>query len=520
MGKDIDFKLVVTGESREAARVVDGEVDRLNRLKEASRRMASERQRIAQMERRIRFNSLTEEQRITRLKERQLTLEKQLAKARTDGNTHRTSAISTSLARTRFDLGQLISTRGARLLNETLQSRDQAIREQASRDAKMKRQAEEARREQASRDARAKREQASRDAKAKRLAEDAAARRKKLPGEATSATMDLLGGNLGGFGPSGLVVGTLAASVAGIAYALKRGFQNAMEFSDQISDMADLIGASRMDVMRMIKASGQAGVRNTTVMNGLSSLAAARGGALSGDEGMLQLFQRYGIGQSVLAGDTSNLEIGKAIVRSLGSGEMLPTDRIPLGTLFGRRPEQTVAALSTMGRNGETPNQRLADSLQAMDEVNTKLEYAVMKLKEASIILSANAAGLVKRFGPTLLNAIGRTVPGAIGNMAIGALGNYLWPQEQTPNNWATKRRNEDTVLRSAESNPIPTTKGGSTAIPSMAIPNGDALARIGLYRGGIDPARADILRSQLETLRGIRAEQVRTIAAIQGNWI
>ena len=491
MGKDIEFKLVVQGESREAAKAIDGEIDRLNRLKEATRKLSTERQRIAQMERRVRFNSLSEEQKITRLKERQLTLEKQLSKARSDGNNYRTSAISTSLARTRFDLGQMVSAKGARLLKETLQSRDQSMREQASRDAKAKRQAEET-----------------------------ANRRKRMPGEAIGTTMDMLGGSLGGFGPTGLLVGSLAASVAGIAYALKRGFQNAMEFSDQISDMADLIGASRMDVMRMLKASGQAGVRNTAVMNGLSSLAAARGGALSGDEGMTQLFQKYGIGKGMLEGETSNLEIAKAIVRSMGSGGMLPTDRVPLGTLFGRRPEQTVAALSTMERNGESPNARLENALQTMDEVNTKLEFAVYKLKEASVILSANAVGLVNRFGPAALGAIGRTVPGVIGKVAVGAIAKYLWPQEATSKSWAAKRQSEDTVLRSADSNPIQTSKSVSTTVPSMAVPSGDALARIGLYRGGIDPARADILRSQLETLRGIRAEQIRTIAAIKGDWI
>lgn len=455
MGKDIDFKLVVEGETRDAAAAVDKTVKDLSRLKEAVKRMSSERQKIAQMERRDRYNTLSDEQKLTRLRERQLQLERQLARARSSGNEYRQSALSTSLAKARFEIGRLSA-------------------------------------------------------------------QQKKSGSKGASGLDTIstiaGGGLMGMIPGGAVVGAIGASLAGMGYALKRGFQGSMEFADEISDMAELLGSSRMDVVRMMKSAGDVGARGQTVMNSLSSMAAARGGALSGDQAMLDLFRRYGVGKSMLEGDASNLSIAQLIVRSLGSSGMLPTDRVPLGSLFGRKPEHTVATLQAMERSGSNPNELLDQSLRKMDEVNQKFDDIIFKLKTATVIFSAVVAKGVEFSLPFLKRAMLARPMGALAYFGGNALYNKIFPEETEKSpSWAAKRRLDD-MQRTAPTDAIKSNPS-STTIPSMAVPNGDALARIGLYRGGIDPARADILRSQLETLRGIRQEQIRTVAAILGAW-
>jgi len=61
--------------------------------------------------------------------------------------------------------------------------------------------------------------------------------------------------------------------------------------------------------------------------------------------------------------------------------------------------------------------------------------------------------------------------------------------------------------------------RASSSMTTGVSVPQSDSLARIGLYRGGVDPARADILRSQLETLRSINQNTVKTVVAIEGSW-
>lgn len=452
MGKDIDFKLVVEGETRDAAAAVDKTVKDLSRLKEAVKRMSSERQKIAQMERRDRYNTLSDEQKLTRLRERQLQLERQLARARSSGNEYRQSALATSLAKARFEIGRLSA------------QQKQAKGNQASGMG---------------------------------------------PG-------DVLGGaSIVGMLPGGKAITAIAAGMAGVAYAVKRGFEGALAFADEISDMADLIGSSRSEVSRLMKAAGAAGVRSQSVMSSISALAAARGGALSGDEEMLAMFRRYGVSKETLQGNASNLNIAQSIVRSLGSDGMLPTDRLPLGKLFGRRPEQMVATLMGMDRSGEGNNPSLEKDLRKMDEVNTKLEVAVLQLKEAAVHVAAIAASAAEFAYPFLKRAFLRTKTGVILSAGM-ALAGKMAPSDNATNNPTGSPSN---LPNGRTADPKPYVPGPSTNVPSMAIPNGDSLARIGLYRGGIDPARADILRSQLETLRGIRQEQIRTVAAILGAW-
>lgn len=171
---------------------------------------------------------------------------------------------------------------------------------------------------------------------------------------------------------------------------------------------------------------------------------------------------------------------------------------------------------------GNVSNPFLEKSLQTMDEVNQKFDALVFKLKEASVMFSAIAVDAVKAVAPWAVVSLRQSVLGNLAWMGGSMLARKMWPDE-TPHsngNWGAKRRSEDDILRTADNKPMSSVPTVTTAVPSMAVPSGDALARIGLYRGGIDPARADILRSQLETLRGIRAEQIRTIAAIKGDWI
>lgn len=451
MGSDIDFKLVIKGESKEAADAADEATKRLNRLKEATKQLSAERQKIAKTERRDRFNALSEEEKLVRLRDRQLTLERQLARARSSGKEFRSAALATSLARTRFDIGRI-----------TQQQKQNG---------------------------------------------------------GTGSTLERLNsftsGGIGAFGPAGIAVGGIAATVSGMAYAMKKGFQNAMQFSDEIGDYADLLGTSRMEVVRLLKAAGAAGVRSQTVMSGLSAVAAARGGAIAGDDSMIQAFQRYGVSKQMLEGSDSNLKIAQAIVKSLGSGGMLATDRLPLGSIFGRRPEQTFAALQAMQSGG---NEILLEkSLQKMDEVNQKYDELTNKLKLSAVIISAILAKAAEFAAPHVRNFVLNNPIGATLFTAGSLAHNAMFPQAPTPSpSWAEKRRSEDSL----PDRTAPTTALTNAKAPvKLEVPTSEAMARIGLYRGGIDPARTDILRAQLETLRAIKYEQVQTVSAIKGEW-
>ena len=445
MAKDSTFRIVFEGDDSNAIQKVENVVKRLNEARQATSRYSRERQQLAREERRDRFASLTDEEKRTRLLQRQITLERQLARARQTGNKSRESALQLISARNRSSIRQLGPTEAG-----------------------------------------------------------------------PSTARELAGMATRGAGMLGISVG-----IASIAHAITRAVTSAIDFADNIGDLADQTGLTKIQILRLQRASGAAGVSSGVPLAGLSALSSARSAALSGDENAMAAFKRYGIDNATLEGESDNLSIAQAINNSLGSGGMLPTDRGPLGSLLGRRPERTLAVLRQLSNTTLPDEGGIEQNLDKLDKVKGRLDDLSNRwdllMAKTTAFFAGGAGSTADRVADyqswwdrnwTTKNRflkkkfdIEDVFPTGVDNRA---------------GNWADKRRMDDALApRTALEGPL----AEQLKRPAYPIPQSDALARIGLYRGGIDSQRADILKSQLEQLRAIKSAQVETITAIRGNW-
>jgi len=436
---DPTFKIHLEGVDAGASATVDKMVDKLNNAKEATKRWNNERAKLARQDRTDKFRQLSDEEKLLKLRERQVQIEQRLERATRSGNQVRTSALRLAAARNRASMGGLSQAGGGGGAGD-------------------------------------------------------------LVGAATGGLSGI--GGLAG-GPVGALAG---AAVASIGYALTKAVRGAVEFADNISDLADQTGLTRVQILKLQRAAGAAGVSGGVPLAALSALAAARGSAMAGDENSLAAFQKYGINKKTLSGDTDNLSLAMSIQRSLGAGGMTAGDRNPLGSLFGRRPERALAVLKSLqGMSLSDPGGTESD-LAKLDAVKAKFEDLINRWKLLMVNASAALFRAVDEVGPLLprlfpkLSALASVASAA--NPDSSAL--PLSPEAQARKDARMARTASNSLLGKSE---------------SASVPQGDSLARIGLYRGGIDPARADVLRSQLETLRMIDKNTSKTVAAIEGSW-
>lgn len=439
------FKIVLQGVDSGASSSVDKIVDKLNKAKETTRKWNDERAKLAREDRASKFRQLSDEEKLLKLRERQVQIEQRLERATRSGNQVRTAALRLAAARNRSSMGGLSSS---------------IVGGGGGSD---------------------------------------------LIGAATGGLSGI--GGLAG-GPIGAVAG---AAVASIGYALTKAVRGAVEFADNISDLADQTGLTRVQILKLQRAAGAAGVSGGVPLAALSALSAARGSAMAGDENALASFKKFGIGKGTLSGDTDNLSIAMAIQRSLGAGGMTAGDRVPLGNIFGRRPERALAVLKSLqGMSISDPSGTEAD-LAKLDAVKARFEDIVNRWKLIMVSVSAALFRAVDDVGPLLPRLFPKL-------SALSSLSSAWNPDSSAlPLSPEAQARKDARMKLTASSELI--ARASSSTATGVSVPQSDSLARIGLYRGGIDPARADILRSQLETLRSINQNTVKTVVAIEGAW-
>lgn len=101
------FKILLQGVDQNASTSVDKVIDRLNRAKEATRKWNDERSKMAKQDRVEKFRQLSDEDKLLRLRERQVQIERRLLTATAQGNQLRIAALRLSASRNQRELGSL-----------------------------------------------------------------------------------------------------------------------------------------------------------------------------------------------------------------------------------------------------------------------------------------------------------------------------------------------------------------------------------------------------------------------------
>ena len=491
---DPKFRIYFEGLPDDAIRSAEKVVTSLNKANDAQKRYSRERQQLARTERQERFRELSQEEQYQRLLQRREQLERRLAQARARGQGSRVDALELLAARNRSALRgfapPVLSPAGGG---------------------------------------------------AGGLGGIAGVLLGQLAGRARGG---LLGGLLGSVGGplgvaagvgGGLILGDLAKRIAGAMVNAARG---ALEFADQIDDLAEQTGLTKIEVLRLRNAAASAGIGSQKAFGAISSLSAARSAALGGDANALALFSRFGVGQGILASGASSLDIGAQIANSLGSGGISATDQGPLRSLLGRRPEQAFAALRAYVALNQGAASETDAALERLANIQTKIEAAqnafqIFRAKAVSDVIAfweANSAAIAE-----VAKGIAR-VTGASGLVGLGAAAVASNPITR----WLATQGLIRGASAAAESglvggggsaagnrtaDPAPFVAPGSAGFtaPSASLNLGQlaaasALGRIGLFRGAQDPDRVQIFRDQLKELIRIRETQAATLASFEEN--
>lgn len=492
---DTKFRIIFEGVEQDAIAKIENVVKGLNTATQATKQFSRERQQLARAERQDRFRSLSEEEKYQRLLQRRETIERRLTRARLGGNDSRAQALELLLARNRSALSRQRSfSAPPPVLSGVAPPVIQAA---------------------------------------------APGLLGRLGGAATSflagrAGGGILGGLLGAAGGplgiaagigGGLILGDLAKRLAG---ALADSVASTIRFADEISDLADQMGISNREVLALRNASGTAGVKSGKAFQGLAALAGARSAALGGDERSLALFQRYGISPQMLNSGASDLQLASSIFGSLGSGGATAADAGPLRALFGKRPEQMMAVLrayASLAGSAATDTEEALGQLGAISDKLEQVQFAwqIFKGKVAGSVIqfwkdNASLMGTVAGAAAQYLGPLIGSIPG------LSSIASALLPK-------AAAAASEAGLFGGPGPNPVPKErKADPNAFDfsaSQSLPEGvklgpfaaaDALARIGLFRGPIDPDRADVFRQQLAELRKIRVSQEKTSRDLQQN--
>jgi len=305
------------------------------------------------------------------------------------------------------------------------------------------------------------------------------------------------GGMLGALGAGGVAMGAVLGTVNMMRWALNT--------ANELGDIGEQFGISRTAAFGLETAASRAGVRRDAVYRGLGTLAQARSAALAGDPTATATFARYGIGSEQLQNQNNIVALAQAIRQSLGAGGMQGNDVGDLSRLLGGRPGRMLAVL----REFQDPTE-MEQSLGNLDDVQTQWETALTKIKKTLLNVMGTIAYFLNDGWRQVLMAAGISMPGpAAAIMAGVALGS-----DGASNNPVG---NDVTGPRAASTTAVPAggaasaVSGGTFDPTHAARPEADALAKIGLFRGGFDPANA-IRQKQLDTLQRIE----RIVATMQ----
>jgi hypothetical protein len=99
------FKIVLQGVDAGASSTVDKMVEKLNKAKETTRKWNDERAKLARDDRNSKFRQLSDEDKLTKLKDRQVQIEQRLERATQSGNQTRMTALKLAQARNKAAIG-------------------------------------------------------------------------------------------------------------------------------------------------------------------------------------------------------------------------------------------------------------------------------------------------------------------------------------------------------------------------------------------------------------------------------
>lgn len=289
-------------------------------------------------------------------------------------------------------------------------------------------------------------------------------------------------------------VGILRAGPIGvIAAALGGAAKSSLSFADEMSDLAEQLGVSRREIIEITKAAGYAGASSKAVIVNLSTLAAARSSALSGDERSKAIFARYGVDPS----QGNIIELAKSVSQGLGRGGMQAGDRGAMGQLFGRRPEAMIATL----RNIQDVDAGMEGKIERLDAANARIEQFFNKVKEVNATIFASILQLADSYSQIASDPRS----GRIGTMnGLDYIMSRRAPitNTGTGSGMADLRRLDDTVLGGVGKTGPTSPYDGSFRSP---VAQADSLARMGIYIGGSQNSAQNIMRQQLTELKLIK---------------
>jgi len=289
-------------------------------------------------------------------------------------------------------------------------------------------------------------------------------------------------------------VGILRAGPIGvIAAALGGAAKSSLSFADEMSDLAEQLGVSRREIIEITKAAGYAGASSKAVIGNLSTLAAARSAALSGDERSRAIFARYGVDPS----QGNIIELAKSVSQGLGRGGMQAGDRGAMGQLFGRRPEAMIATL----RNIQDVDAGMEGKIERLDAANARIDQFFNKVKEVNATIFASILQLADSYSRIASDPRS----GRIGTMnGLDYIMSRRAPIANTGigSGMADLRRLDDTVIGGVGKTGPTSPYDGSFRSP---VAQADSLARMGLYIGGGPGSAQTIMRQQLTELKLIK---------------
>lgn len=325
-------------------------------------------------------------------------------------------------------------------------------------------------------------------------------------------------GTIGGAFLGGVAGGGIGMAVTGIIGALVRSAEKALEFADEVEDAAFQFRMTGEEMVRLRRAAAMSGVPSAGMMGALSRIESVRAAALGGDSKAMSLLRAYGVTESQVKGDASPFELMIAIQRSLGSGGMTSEDRGPLGQLFGRRPEKVIAALSSLPPAGSADDEERLKRLSEGQDFREKSYFEWDELwrrfwGNLAIIFSKNnpgpgAIGAAIRGERPSSEWMLNTPSGHSAPVIPRTVGKYTGFDSVDWNNtlseWDQESQLADEWAAAGESKH----RAGSAGPTRMGT--ADALARIGLFRGGASSTQR-LMESQLQQLRQ-SVEQLRQI--------
>jgi hypothetical protein len=280
----------------------------------------------------------------------------------------------------------------------------------------------------------------------------------------------------------------LALGGMGAGYWLVNQFRNAMATADELGGLADTLGIRRSEVQRLRMGADRASAGQDTGLNALGTLGEARASAIGGDDRLRRLFAAYGIRLEDLRNERlSGMDLAGRLSDAIGTGGPQDAELAALRSLLGRRPDRALAVIR--GAQAANPGSSFDDDMAALDRIGSTTRQ----------LARAPGNWLTRLFGSLARGneLVGQAYAGqTVGSDPAAAAAASAAQRARTAANAEEIAR----IMEAAPARP----RGNFTPTPIMQI-EADAMAKIGLFRGGFDPANR------------VRQEQLSALMRIEG---